>query len=143
MPESNPKSELRAKLVKYAANILSRRPYFRHQLKQKLFLYAEKFGLSPDSSTVDQIITDLAQSGYLDDQYLAAAYVRRQLGKCYGPKIIRYKLKTLGLSDTLINQALASEATAEALLLATDKISLKYRSKDPREVKQKLYQRGF
>lgn len=143
MLESNQTSSERSLLVKYAANILSRRPYFRHQLRQKLFLYSEKKNFEPNTTLVEAIITDLAKSGYLDDRYLADAYVRRQLQKCYGPKIIRYKLKLLGLSDTQINEAMASEATPETINQAIEKISLKYHIQDPWKLKQKLYQRGF
>lgn len=143
MLASNRTSDQRAILVKYAANILSRRPYFRHQLRQKLFLYSEKKNFEPSTSLIETIITDLAKSGYLDDQYLADAYVRRQLQKCYGPKIIRYKLKLLGLSEDIIRQSLAQEANKEALEIATERLKTKFRAQDPRKLRQKLYQRGF
>ena len=153
MPASNQKSEVRGKLLKYAANILSRRPYFRHALKQKLLLYAEKnkypchSGPDPESSQnihiIDQIITELAASGYLDDIYLAEAYVRRQLGKCYGPKIIELKLKQLGLDQATIKNALFSEATKEAQTEAIQKFLAKYSRQDLRKVIDKLYRRGF
>lgn len=144
MQESSLTSEeLRSKLVKYAANILSRRPYFKHQLKQKLYLYQEKLGAIHDSNVVEEIVRDLAKSGYLDDEYLANAFVRRQLQKCYGPKIIRYKLKNLGVSTSQIDESLAEEATSEVLASTKEKIRIKYRSKSPQELSQKLYQRGF
>lgn len=143
MPEFSQKSELRSKLVRYAANILSRRPYFRHQLKQKLFLYTEKLGSEPDVSLVNQIIIDLAKSGYLDDQYLSDAFVRRQLDKCYGPQLIKYKLKHLGVPDTIISQSLKTEATPEILTQTTEKLKQKFHLQDPRKLRQKLYQRGF
>src|SRR5258706_4808471 len=94
---SNPKSETRELLLKYAGNILSRRPYFRHTLKAKLILRAKKLKLVEANPIIDSILEDLARSGYLDDQYLAEAYVRRQLGKGYGPRLISLKLGCLHL----------------------------------------------
>lgn len=145
MQESSLTSEeLRSKLVKYAANILGRRPYFRHQLKQKLYLYQEKLDQqSHDSEVVESVISDLARSGYLDDEYLTNAYIRRQLQKCYGPKIIRYKLKNLGVSTNQIEKGMTEEVTAEVLEATKEKIRLKYKAKSAQELSQKLYQRGF
>jgi len=143
MPESSQTGETRAKLVRYAANILSRKPYFRHQLRQKLVNYSLQKELENYESVVDSIVDDLGKSGYLDDQYLADAYVRRQLDKCYGPKIIRYKLKMLGLSDTQIHNSLESEANPEAIGQSIEKMTKKFRLSDPQKLRQKLYQRGF
>jgi SOS response regulatory protein OraA/RecX len=78
-------ADLRTKLVKYAANILSRRPYFSTSAEDKLFLYVEKNHLSQDDHVVNQIIADLAKSGYLDDDYLVAAFVRRQVQNITAP----------------------------------------------------------
>lgn len=143
MPESSPKSELRESLVKYAGKILTGRPYFRFKLRQKLFLRAEKLGFSDAASVIDSILDDLARSGYLDDQYLAEAYVRRQLAKGYGAKIIGLKLKYLGLPSAIVSRVLKSEATVEAETTAVQKYCRKFARLDRRRLASKLYTRGF
>jgi SOS response regulatory protein OraA/RecX len=142
MPVSSQKSN-RESLLKYAANILSRRPYFRHTLKEKLFLRSKKLKLNDVSLVIDSILDDLAGSGYLDDKYLAEAYVRRQLAKGYGPRLISLRLGALHLDRDLINQAIDNEATPENQYLAIKKFSAKYARLDPRKIISKLYARGF
>lgn len=143
MPESNQKSEVRSKLLKYAANILSRRPYFSHTLKQKLYLRSEKEGFEDSGEEIEKIISELGASGYLDDTYLAEAFVRRQLSKCYGPRIIQMKLKQLRLDPTIIAKAISSQASAESQSEAISKYSAKNSRIDPRKLSYKLYCRGF
>lgn len=143
MPESSQKSEARAKLLSYATNILSRRPYFRHALRSKLVKRAKDKGIIDAKQVIEDIISDLAASGYLDDAYLAAAFVRRQLSKGYGPKIIEYKLIRLGLSSSLVEEVLAQEATDEVQLEAAKKLYSKYSKLDPRRSYYKIITRGF
>lgn len=143
MLESNQKSDLRAVLVKYAANILSRRPYFSHQFKNKLYFRSQKISDEDCSDVVEKIVEDLRASGYLDDTYLTQAFVRRQLGKGYGPKIISYKLKVLGVSFGAIKEALKSEATEEALSQAKIKAVGRVNPLEKQKIQFKLYQRGF
>lgn len=143
MPESSRKSNSRSILVKYAARVLSARPYFRSTLKDKLFRNAESLELEASSEVIESILEDLAQSGYLDDQYLAEAYVRRQLGKGYGPKVISLKLKYLGLDPALITFALKSDATEEAELASIRHYCAKFPRLDRRKLIQKLYFRGY
>lgn len=143
MPESSPKSDLRRSLIRYASLILSRRPYFKFKLREKLFLRAEKLGFTQPAETIDSIVEDLAQSGYLDDLYLAEAYVRRQLAKGYGPKVIILKLKYLGLDRETSLQAVKSEVTEEAEMSSLQKYSRKFASQDRRKVISKLYSRGY
>ena len=143
MPESNQKSEARRLLLRYATLILSGRPYFRYKLREKLFLRAEKLSLEDPGSTIDSILEDLGQSGYLNDKYLAEAYVRRQLAKGYGPKIISLKLKYLGLGTDLIKESLKSEASEENEIASIRKYTSKYPRLDPRKLISKLYSRGY
>lgn len=143
MQESSPKNEIRSNLIKYAANILSRRPYFKHTLRQKLFLRAEKEKLPNPDSEIEKIISELSKSGYLDDEYLAEAFVRRQLSKCYGPRIISLKLKQLGLNVQNIHEAISSQATKEIQIEIVKKYFLKNRRLDSRKLSNKLFQRGF
>ena len=92
---------------------------------------------------IDKILDELAASGYLDDVYLAQAYVRRQLSKCYGPRIIALKLKQLRLDSTAISAAIASEATQELQIEAVVRFAHKNRCADKRKTSYKLYSRGF
>ncbi len=144
MPEYNQKnSDIRAVLVKYAANILSRRPYFYGQIKKKLEVRSQKLGFEGVNGVIEGILKDLQGSGYLDDSYLAESFVRRCLGKGQGPKIIKYKLGQLGLSVAAITSALSTPENHDLLEQAKAKIASKYSSSDPYIVKAKLYQRGF
>lgn len=143
MPESSQKSSERSSLLKYVTRLLSSRPYFRSQLRDKLFLRAQALGFEAVEAVIDTLLDDLGQSGYLDDQYLAQAYVRRQLAKGYGPKIISLKLKYLGLDRELISDALKSEASQEAELSSIRKYSGKFPHLDRRRLISKLYTRGY
>ena len=143
MPESSQKSNQRSSLVKYASRILSSRPYFRFKLRDKLFLRAQKLAFENPDDIIDSILDDLAKSGYLDDQYLAEAYVRRQLSKGYGPKIISLKLKFLGLDRETISRCLESEVTEESEISSIKKYCQKYPRLDQRKLISKLYFRGY
>ncbi|KKT39628.1 hypothetical protein A3K29_01890 [Candidatus Collierbacteria bacterium RIFOXYB2_FULL_46_14] len=143
MPESSRKSDQRQFLVKYAGRILTARPYFRIKLKEKLFLRAEKEKMEDPGSTIESILKDLTASGYLNDQYLAEAFVRRQLSKHYGPRIISLKLKYLGLESESIAAALKSVATPDAEIASIRQFADKFPRLDRRVVVSKLYRRGY
>lgn len=142
MPEQPSQSEIRASLIKYAAFCLSRRPYFRETLRQKLILRSRKLKFEDTTQVISDILNDLKKSGYLDDQYLAEAFTRRQLGKCYGPKIISLKLKRLGLDQSAINLAL-EEADIPKQVEAIRKYAGKYTKLNKYQLTSKLYSRGF
>ena len=143
MPESSPPSDVRASLIKYAAFCLNRRPYFRESIRQKLVLRARKLKFENFSSIITAILDDLQQSGYLNDSYLAEAFVRRQLGKGYGPRIISLKLGRLRLDRNTIDIALDTEADPPKQVEAIKKYADKYRSLDRRKFVSRLYSRGF
>ena len=143
MPESFPPSDVRASLIKYAAFCLNRRPYFRESIRQKLVLRARKLKFENSSSIITAILDDLQKSGYLDDAYLAGAFVRRQLDKGYGPRIINLKLNRLHLDKNTIDIALSENATSVQQIAAIKKYSLKYHSSDRRKLVSRLYSRGF
>ncbi len=143
MQEFSRKSDFRQSLVSYAAKILVARPYFRAKLRDKLFLRAEKFNFLDPSGVIDSILDDLSKSGYLNDKYLAEAFVRRQLSKGYGPKIISLKLKFLGLDREIISEVLKSQAYEELEVDSISRYCRKYPRVDPRKLISKLYQRGY
>lgn len=140
---SNQSSDNRAGLVKYAALILNRRPYFRHQLKAMLILRAKKMELNEAEPEIESILDDLQKSGYLNDIYLAEAFIRRQLTKGYGPRFIRLKLNTLRLDKQSIDIALENVADLKAQIASAEHILAKKRIKDHRKAVSVLYQRGF
>ena len=144
MPESSQKSnQNRATLLKYAVNILSRRPYFYGQLQKKLQERAKKQELENYSEDITNILEDLKEGGYLKDSYLAEAYVRKCLSRGQGPNIIKYKLSQLGLSSSQISEALSSEESQKAILEAKSKIADKLKGQEDFKIRHKLYQRGF
>lgn len=144
MPESSPKNrQVRSELLSYAANILSRRPYFFIQLKNKLIDRARLKKLEDCEEVIDSILQDLQKSGYLNDSYLAIGFVRRLLGKLQGPKIIRFKLHQLGLTSSQISEALASQECQEALIEAKTKLTSKMAGEEEFKIRHRLYQRGF
>ena len=142
MPEPPSKNEVRAGLIKYAAFCLNRRPYFQETLRQKLVLRSQKLKLKDTTKVISSILKDLKKAGFLDDPYLASAFARRQLGKCYGPKIINLKLKRLGLDQSVIDLAL-KEADIEKQLEAIKKYAKKYGKLDKFQLTSRLYSRGF
>lgn len=143
MPESSRKSDQRQSLVKYAGRILAARPYFRFKLREKLFLRAEKEKIENPGQIIESILDDLAQSGYLNDQYLAEAYVRRQLSKHYGPRLISVKLKYLGLGVAAVTEALRSAVSPEAEEASIRHFISKFSHQDRRKVVSNLYRRGY
>lgn len=140
---SNQNSDIRPGLVKYASFILNRRPYFKHALKEKLIQRCKKLKLENYLLEIDSIISDLANSGYLNDEYLAEAFVRRQISKGYGPRFIKMKLNALKLAPDVISISIDKVATIEAQMEAAKRFLQKKRYKDQRKAISSLYQRGF
>lgn len=142
MPVQPSPSDIRASLIKYAAFCLSRRPYFEETIRQKLVLRSKKLKFTDSTKVIMSILKDLKKAGYLDDLYLAEAFVRRQLEKCYGPRIISLKLSRLRLNKDTIDAAL-EEADIEKQIESIRKYALKYRKLDKYKLTSKLYSRGF
>lgn len=135
-------SDIRSSLVKYATFCLSRRPYFAEVLHQKLIQRAKKLKFDNFTTIIKEILEDIKKAGFLDDIYLAQAYARRQLEKCYGPRVISLKLGRMKLNRDTIDIAL-EEAGIEKQLEAIKKYSLKYPKLDKYRLTNKLYGRGF
>ena len=102
-----------------------------------------KLGLEDATSCIDEIIKDIKSGGFLDDLYLAQAYVRKELKKGWGPKIITLKLRRLGLDSTISQEAIRSEANLPAQVEAIRRLDKKIKSPDKRVKITKCFQRGF
>lgn len=143
MQESNQNADLRAKLLKYASFLLSRRPYFSTQIRQKLQQKQSQISQDTSQETIEEIINDLIKAKYLNDEYLLIGFIKQKLQKLQGPKLISYKLKQLGISSAQIKSVFDHEEIKEATKLSVAKLSEKYSSLDSFQIKSKLYQRGF
>ena len=143
MQESNQNADLRAKLLKYASFLLSRRPYFSTQIRQKLQQKQSQISQDTSQETIEEIINDLIKAKYLNDEYLLIGFIKQKLQKLQGPKLITYKLKQLGISSTQIKSVFDQEEIKEAIKLSVAKLSEKHGSLDSFQIKSKLYQRGF
>lgn len=144
MQESNQKNrDLRSSLVKYAGFLLSRRPYFSAQIRKKLTEKAIRSDQSNQVDLIEAIIEELEAAKYLNDDYLLAGYIQQKLNKLQGPKIIRLKLRQLGLKSEQITKALKNESLLEHVEHAKQKLVAKYPNLDSFQIKAKLYQRGF
>jgi len=85
-----------------AAALLARRDYSSAGLRQRLV--SQGF----DALAVQQVLEELIERRYLDDERYAAQYVSYHAGRGHGPRRIGRDLAAEGLSEELIAAALAS-----------------------------------
>ena len=122
-----------------ALEMLSRRPYSRRELKDKLLRRGT------DEQSVDECISWLDEHGFLDDGEYAGAVARHYSAKGYGAGRVKTELRRRG-----IERELADETLAE-LPENTDKIDayIARRLSDPkdrdsvRKIGAALYRRGY
>jgi regulatory protein len=140
MPTQSPPDFLKARASALAS--LSRRDHAVEELRQKL---QNKGYAAP---TIDQVMQEMLDYGYLDDARFAASYWRLRANSGYGPVKIRHELRRKGVADDLIEQGLAAlevDFTASCLTVH----DRKFGSNPPGDLKDKarrqrfLYQRGF
>ena len=143
MPETSQSPNVRRSLVSYAAKILGMRPYFSGKLREKLILRAAKLNFTDAEEIIEQILSELRSTKFLDDHYLAEGYVRKELHKGWGPKIILYKLTRLGVEPETAKEALLTEADLEKQQAAIRHYIKKIARYDKRIQINKLFQRGF
>jgi len=122
----------------YATYLLSKRSYGSNELKAKLL---SRF-ISEESSTL--AIEKCLQCGYIDDEALVVAYVRRELRKGYGPKILIRKIAfKLRIEQEFIQNIYDMQITDEELLEHKERVIAKKKFSDPYKERQYLYKRGF
>ena len=87
---------------RHAYLLLSRRDHSQAELSGRL---ADK-GFEP--ATVDGVVEQLRERGYLDDARFAAHYVSAHARRGQGPQRIRRELEDLGVAGELVGEALAN-----------------------------------
>ncbi|MBD3170600.1 MAG: hypothetical protein GF307_14040 [candidate division Zixibacteria bacterium] len=137
--------ELREIYIK-ALRMLARRSHSRGELRAKL----SRRGYQPGN--IDEVLSRIAEEGYLDDRSFAfefAGYYLRR--KPCGRKLLEYELKRRGVTVRYIHEALNEvfsevDEYTEAKELADRKLK-QYEKYEGRELKGRLYRflynRGF
>jgi len=97
----NSKSPSRTPL-QHALALLTRREHSRTELARKLLARGH------DGEAVDIAIERLAAEGWQDEGRFADSLMRHRAANGYGPRWIRAELATHGLSDAIIETALAA-----------------------------------
>ena len=120
-----PKLEVRMASV-FILKRLSSRHYPSGVLRQKL---KERL---VSSEAIEQALSDT--SAYYDDKLWAENFVRSELKKAHGPRLIAYKLRAKGLDQNLIDKALIPAYEQQGELVA--QLREKY-------TPQSLIRRGF
>lgn len=122
-----------------ALEMLSRRPYSRRELKDKLLRRGT------DEQSVEDCIAWLDEHGFLDDGEYAGAVARHYTAKGYGAGRVKSELRRRGIERELADE------TLEALPENTEKIDayIARRLNDPkdrdsvRKISAALFRRGF
>jgi len=123
-------------------NYLSYRPRSRAEIVG----YLEKRGLS--EAQIEAIIGRLERAGLLDDEAFAQYWIEnRENFRPRGARALRYELRTKGIADALIDQALTSvDASASAHRAASRKAQQLSHLDQPtfkRKLVEYLARRGF
>ncbi|MBR0041143.1 MAG: regulatory protein RecX [Oscillospiraceae bacterium] len=122
-----------------ALELLSRRPYSRKELRDKLLLR----GI--DEQSADECVAWLAERGFLDDGEYAGAVARHYSAKGYGAGRVKSELRRRGIERDQADETLA------ALPDNTEKLDvfISRRLKDPndrdsvRKISAALFRRGY
>lgn len=127
----------------YALRQLARRELSSFELQQIL---QHKLVSSP---IIDQVITELSTSGYVNDDDWIQRFIAFQSARSQGPDAIRHKLRQKGLPEEQIEAALRPLQT-ESIQEAIQKLlQTRYRSRDLSDYRERqkvvaaLARRGF
>ena len=85
-----------------AMRYLARREYSRRELREKLRPYLQE---SQSEEELDTLLDELERKGYLSDERFARSRVRLRAAR-YGNARLAYELRSSGVSNELIDQAL-------------------------------------
>ncbi len=138
--------KLAAKARNNAYALLRARLRSEAEMRQRLKMKGYKEPL------VDAVIEDLRRLGYVDDAKFAKAWVESRMhSNPAGDVVLRHELKARGVSDVLIDQALAEKAGAYdeveiAKSMAGERFE-RFKSLDRRKASKRVYdfllRRGF
>ncbi|MCF7851615.1 MAG: RecX family transcriptional regulator [Simkaniaceae bacterium] len=124
----------------YVLWLLGRTAYSTQQLRSKL---KEK---CISQETQDAVLQKCLNYGYIQDEDIAKAHMRRELLKGYGPRLMIPKLSfKLGISKEALSEIFASEDFSDELETGRQKIIAKIQRKGSSsyEIKAHLIKRGF
>jgi len=86
-----------------AVRYLSRREYGVEELRHKLVQRGAESGIT------DTVVADLAASDLVSDQRFTEMYVRTRIRRLFGPVKIRGELKSRGIADHLVSEAMPAQ----------------------------------
>ena len=89
-----------AEVREIAVRYLSRREYPIQELRQKLVQRGA------DSGITDKVVADLADENLVSDQRFTEMYIRTRMRHLFGPLKIRGELRSRGITDQLIDEAM-------------------------------------
>ncbi len=123
-----------------ALHCLARREYSRAELAAKLRPYALKQEESAEKADLDQLLDDLAESGYLSDERAVTQLLHARRPR-FGSQRILHELHQKGISHELIEQAMPSLIETE--LETARGVWQKKFGELPRDTKEKARQMRF
>lgn len=142
-PDAAPADLSPVRLRAAALRLLGRRDYTAAELRQKL---ADR-GFAADD--IDAGLARLAADGLIDDQRVAAAFLRTASRiKGRGPARISRELRARGVDRDVVDTLVSGISTADEIA-AIDRFLLRRRTADPptlaerRRIFQQLLRRGF
>ncbi|PLV60418.1 regulatory protein RecX [Thermotoga sp. KOL6] len=122
--------------LKYALRLLKYRVRFENELRRRL----KEKGFA--DKEIESTINTLKKQGYVDDEKAAFLFAIDEMRlKLFGPRIVKMKLKALGVDEHVIESAIG-KALSE-IDFSEELKKLKIRFKDKRAIKDYLYKRGF
>jgi len=92
-----------AEIRDIAVRYLGRREYGIEELRRKLIQRGA------DSDITENVVGDLADENLVSDQRFTEMYVRTRMRSLFGPMKIRGELRSRGISDSLIAQAMPDQ----------------------------------
>jgi len=127
----------------YALRKLAQKNYASFELEKSL----KKCLVS--AVTIQRIITEFVQSGYIDDEAWIAQFVKYLIGRKYGPAVIRQKLLLKGIDRDRADKITAGLNRRDALEGVLKLLNSKYKNRNFEDFKEKqkviaaLMRKGF
>jgi regulatory protein len=117
-------------------SLLARREHSARELQRKL---AAK-GHAPDEAGA--AVEQLRERNYQDDGRFAASLARRRTTQGYGPRRIQVELKSHGLGDAAIREAIAT-LDVDWAVLAADQLRRRHGGRAPADPSERAARAGF